>query len=89
MVPLLKQGEEKSKTLLTDVYRTITSNGITPNINTFNAALNLAYTFQASNLIKAAMDLTRNTLADIKKFKLKPSLTTYYYLLRILRKFGN
>ncbi|XP_012223048.1 small ribosomal subunit protein mS39 [Linepithema humile] len=89
IVPLLRQGEENSNTLLTDVYQTITSSGITPNIDTFNAVLNLAATFQASNFVKAAMILTRSTLADINKFELKPSLTTYYYLLRILRKFGD
>lgn len=89
IMPLLRQGEEKSKTFLTDLYQAMVLNGITPNIHTFNAALNLAFTFQTSGLTKAGIDLTRNTLADIRKFKLKPSLTTYYYLLRILRKFGN
>lgn len=63
----------------------MTVNGITPNIHTFNAALNVATTLKTNEVL----DFTKKILADITKFKLKPSLTTYYYLLRILSNFGN
>lgn len=62
------------------------ANGIAPNIHTFNAALNVATTIKTNT---KALNFTRNILADITKFKLKPSLTTYYYLLQILSRFGN
>lgn len=69
-----------------DVYKAMTANGITPNIHTFNAALNVATTMKTN---RVALDFTRNILADITKFNLKPSLATYFYLLQILRRFGN
>jgi len=86
MIPVLRQGEDKSKSLVIDIYRAMTANGITPNIHTFNAALNVATAMKTN---RVALDFTRNILADIAKFKLKPSLTTYYYLLQILSRFGN
>ncbi|XP_018340021.1 PREDICTED: protein PTCD3 homolog, mitochondrial [Trachymyrmex septentrionalis] len=85
LVPMLKQEDLKSKSL-TYIYRAMTTNGITPNIHTFNAALNVATTLKTN---QSALDFTRETLADITKFKLKPSLTTYYYLLKILSRFGD
>ncbi|KAL0116506.1 hypothetical protein PUN28_009876 [Cardiocondyla obscurior] len=85
-IPLLNLGEDKSKSMVLDIYRTITTNGIAPNIHTFNAALSVA-TFIRSNRI--ALDFTRDILANIAKFELKSSLTTYCYLLRILKRFGD
>lgn len=86
LVRLVSKGDEKWKTLTKDIYQTMAANGVTPNIHTFNAVLNIAV-FSSSK--KEAIDFTRNVLADIKYFKLKPSLTTYSYLLRLLSKFGN
>ncbi|XP_018316466.1 protein PTCD3 homolog, mitochondrial [Mycetomoellerius zeteki] len=86
IIPLLrKENSLKSKSLLMNIYRTMTVNGITPNIHTFNAALNVATTLKTNEVL----DFTKKILADITKFKLKPSLTTYYYLLRILSNFGD
>lgn len=62
------------------------ANGVTPNIHTFNAVFNTAINLQSKQI---AINFTRNILADIKYFKLKPSLTTYCYVLHILSKFGN
>ncbi|XP_050449484.1 protein PTCD3 homolog, mitochondrial [Cataglyphis hispanica] len=84
MVPMLT--EDKARALIADIYKAIASNGIIPNIHTFNAVLNVASTFRNKQV---ALDLTRNVFADIAKLKLKPSLTTYYYTLRILSKFGD
>lgn len=86
LIPMLKQGDDKSKSLVMDIYRAIAANGITPNICTFNAALNVATVMKTNRTV---LDFTRNILADITKFKLKPSLTTYYYMLRILSRFGD
>jgi len=88
IIPMLasKQEDSKLKSLVTDIYRAMIINGITPNIHTFNAALNVA---TALKINQVALDFTRKILADITKFKLKPSLTTYYYLLQILSRFGN
>ncbi|KAL6262560.1 hypothetical protein P5V15_005352 [Pogonomyrmex californicus] len=86
MLLKLKQGDDKSKSSVKDIYRTMAANGVTPNIHTFNAALNVAVVMQNNQV---ALDFTRNILADITKFKLKPSLTTYYYVLKILSKFGD
>ncbi|XP_024881775.1 protein PTCD3 homolog, mitochondrial [Temnothorax curvispinosus] len=86
MVPMLRQGEEKSKSLVMEIYRAMAANGITPNIHTFNAALNIATTIKTN---RVALDFVSNILADIMKFELKPSLTTYFYLLRILSRFGD
>ncbi|XP_012061081.1 PREDICTED: protein PTCD3 homolog, mitochondrial [Atta cephalotes] len=91
IVPMLiprqdKQEDSKLKSLVTDIYRAMIINGITPNIHTFNAALNVA---TALKINQVALDFTRKILADITKFKLKPSLTTYYYLLQILSRFGD
>ncbi|KAG5345529.1 PTCD3 protein, partial [Acromyrmex charruanus] len=85
LIPM--QGEDfKLKSSVTDIYRAMITNGITPNIHTFNAALNIATTLKTNQV---ALDFTRKILADITKFKLKPSLTTYYYLLKILSRFGD
>jgi len=86
MVSSIRQEEDKSKLLVMNIYRAMAANGIVPNIHTFNAALSVA-TAMKTKLV--ALDFTRNILADIMKFKLKPSLTTYYYLLLILKRFGN
>lgn len=86
MISALKQGDDKSKFLVMDIYRTMAAYGITPNIHTFNAALSVATVMKTN---RVALDFTRNILADIAKFELKPSLTTYYYLLQILNRFGN
>lgn len=85
MAPELKE-KDKSKSLIMDIYRAMAANGITPNIQTFNGVLNVATTMKSN---QTALDFTCNILADIKKFELKPSLTTYYYLLRILSRFGD
>lgn len=85
LIPIIKE-EDKSKSLVMDTYRAMAANGITPNIHTFNAALNVATAIRTD---RVALDFTRNILADITKFKLKPSLTTYYFLLKILSRFGN
>ncbi|KAG5313371.1 PTCD3 protein, partial [Acromyrmex insinuator] len=85
LIPM--QGEDfKLKSSVTDIYRAMIINGITPNIHTFNAALNIATTLKTNQV---ALGFTRKILADITKFKLKPSLTTYYYLLKILNRFGD
>ncbi|KAM0730873.1 Small ribosomal subunit protein mS39 [Formica fusca] len=86
MVPMLREGEDKARALIADIYKAMATNGITPNIHTFNAVLNTAFTFRNKRVV---LDLTRNVFADIANFKLKPSLTTYYYALRILSKFGD
>lgn len=86
MVSLLKQEEDKSKLLVMNIYKAMAANGIVPNIHTFNVAFRVAIAMKNK---LAALDFTRNILADIMKFKLKPSLTTYYYLLLILKRFGN
>ncbi|XP_018396267.1 PREDICTED: protein PTCD3 homolog, mitochondrial [Cyphomyrmex costatus] len=86
LIPVLKQEDFKSKSLIMDIYRVMTVNGINPNIHTFNAVLNVAATSKTNQV---ALDFTRIILADIAKFKLNPSLTTYYYLLRILNRFGD
>lgn len=86
MVPMLREGEDKARALIADIYKAMATNGITPNIHTFNVVLNTAFTFRNKRVV---LDLTRNVFADIANFKLKPSLTTYYYALRILSKFGN
>ncbi|XP_072760138.1 small ribosomal subunit protein mS39 [Anoplolepis gracilipes] len=83
MVPILREGEDKARILVADIYKAMATNGIIPNIYTFNAALNVASTFRNK---RVTLDFTRNIFADIKKFKLKPSLTTYYYVLLILKK---
>lgn len=86
LVPLLREGDDKPKTLIADIYRAMAANGIAPNIYTFNAAFHTAATLRNNRI---AIDFARNMLADMAKFNLKPSLTTYYYVLRILSKFGN
>lgn len=86
MVSMLREGEDKAKTLVADIYKTMATNGITPNIHTFNAALNVASTFRNR---RVTLDFTRNIFADIAQFKLKPTLTTYLFVLRILNGFGN
>lgn len=86
MVSILREGEDKAKSLITNIYKAMATNGITPNIHTFNAALSAASMFKNKRII---LDFTCNIFADIAKFKLKPTLTTYYYVLRILSKFGN
>lgn len=85
IVPVLGE-EDKARTLVTDIYKAMTINGIIPNIHTFNAALKVASSFKNSRKL---LDFTRNIFADIAQFKLKPSLTTYYYVLRILSRFGD
>ncbi|XP_011871235.1 PREDICTED: protein PTCD3 homolog, mitochondrial [Vollenhovia emeryi] len=82
----VKIGEEKAKSLIMDIYRAMAANGVAPNIHTFNAALSAAVAMRNNHV---AVDFTRNILADITKFKLKPSLATYYYMLRILSRFGD
>jgi len=72
--------------MVMDIYRTMAKNGIVPNIHTFDAALNVAAVLKNN---KIALDFACTIFADIAKFNLKPSLTTYYHTLRILYKFGN
>lgn len=86
MVPMLREGDDKARIMITDIYKALATNGIIPNIHTFNAALNAASTFRNNRL---TLDFTRSVFADIMKFKLKPSLTTYYHVLHILSRFGN
>ncbi|EFN82763.1 Protein PTCD3-like protein, mitochondrial [Harpegnathos saltator] len=78
IVPLMSEGNEKPKTLTMDIFRTMAANGVAPNIHTFNAALNTAVNLQSK---KAAIEFARTILADIKQCHLKPSLTTYFYVL--------
>lgn len=86
MGSILREGEDKTKSLITDIYKAMATNGITPNIHTFNAALSATSTFKNKRII---LDFICNIFADIAKFKLKPTLTTYYYVLRILNKFDD
>lgn len=86
LVPIMSEGDEKPRTLTRDVYQAMVANGITPNIQTFNAALNVAAALKSNWM---AIDFIRNILADIRQFQLKPSLTTYYYVLRVINRFGN
>ncbi|CAL1673783.1 unnamed protein product [Lasius platythorax] len=86
MVPMLREGDDKARIMITDIYKALATNGIIPNIHTFNAALNAASTFRNNRL---TLDFTCSVFADITKFKLKPSLTTYYHVLRILSRFGD
>lgn len=86
IVSILREGDDKAKSLIADIYKAMAMNGVTPNIHTFNAALNVASMFKNKRII---LNFTLNIFADIAKFKLKPTLTTYYYVLRILNKFGN
>lgn len=85
IVPMLR-GEDKAKTMITDIFKAMATNGIIPNIHTFNAALKVASIFRNNRIL---LDFIRNIFADIAKFKLKPTLTTYHYVLRILSRFGN
>lgn len=86
LVPLLRDGDEKQQTLTMDIFKEMTSSGIIPDIHTFNAAIYVGSNFRSN---RTAIDFTRRILADIGKFHLKPCLTTYYYVLRILSKCGN
>lgn len=86
MTSQLKEADDQSKTLIKNIYTAMARNGIIPNIHTFNAVLNTASILKNK---RAALDLTCNVFADIAKFNLKPTLTTYYYVLRVLQKFGN
>ncbi|XP_032675324.1 protein PTCD3 homolog, mitochondrial isoform X2 [Odontomachus brunneus] len=86
LVQFVNREGEKSRTFVKDIYKTMAENGVTPNIYTFNAVLNIAASLSSK---KEALDFTRNILADIEYFQLKPSLTTYYYLLCILSKFDD
>lgn len=86
MTSQLKEADDQSKTLIKNIYTAMAKNGITPNIHTFNTVLNTASILKNK---RAALDLTCNVFADIAKFNLKPTLTTYYYVLRVLQKFGN
>lgn len=85
LVPMISEGDEKLRTLTTDVYRAMAANGIMPDIHTFNAALNTATNIRSN---KAAMDFMCNILADIRQFHLKPSLTTYNRVIRIISRYG-
>ncbi|XP_020293328.1 protein PTCD3 homolog, mitochondrial [Pseudomyrmex gracilis] len=86
MTSQLKEADDQSKTLIKNIYTAMARNGIIPNIHTFNAVLNTASILKNK---RAALDLTCNVFADIAKFNLKPTLTTYYYVLRVLQKFGD
>ena len=44
-----------------EIYRAMAANGITPNIHTFNAALNIATTIKIN---RVALDFVCNILAD-------------------------
>ncbi|EZA52602.1 hypothetical protein DMN91_001724 [Ooceraea biroi] len=82
IVPLLAEGNTKPMIMVTEVYRTMAKSGIVPNIHTFNAALSVVASLKDKRI---ALEFTRTIFADITKCDLKPSLTTYFYTLQILR----
>ncbi|XP_014484902.1 PREDICTED: protein PTCD3 homolog, mitochondrial [Dinoponera quadriceps] len=86
LAAMMSEGDEKARALIVDIYRSMAANGIKPNIHTFNAALHTASVLKSN---RAAIDFTRNILADIRRFQLNPSLTTYFYVLRVICRFGD
>jgi len=86
IVPMFNQENDKPTIMIMDIYRNMAKNGIVPNIHTFNAALSAAAVLKNNRI---ALDLACTIFADIAKFNLQPSLTTYCHTMRILYKFGN
>lgn len=77
-IPFLYGLTQNADNIVFEKLSEMSTNGICPNINTLNAALETAYTIKS---YEHAMDFIQNLLKDFKMIGIKPSLTTFSHIL--------
>ncbi|XP_063976240.1 small ribosomal subunit protein mS39 [Diachasmimorpha longicaudata] len=83
MISYWKDGSRERLALLTDIYGKLKKNCIQPNTETMNNSLKLAASVQRYS---SAMEICKDIFTEFKTAGVKPSLTSYHYVLVIFYK---
>lgn len=83
---MMRDNNEERKNMLLTLLGEMNKNNIKPNVLTLNACLKTAASFSYFSLAK---DLALSLYAEFTRIGVKPSLASYYYLLKIFYVNGN
>ncbi|XP_066595587.1 small ribosomal subunit protein mS39-like [Prorops nasuta] len=78
VIPAVTADANQRFEAVLDMFRTIDFANITPNRDTFNAALCVASSFRSREMVKKFIS---SIFAELKYFNIEPTLSTFYYAM--------